>query len=209
MFYDEYVRILKRDYGAVFIRRNQWMLNSFDGKAERWKPIRQFECQYEVSSWGRIRSVSRMVHRPNSTSFWMVGILRRTPLNVNGYPAVSLRLNGRLKTFVVYRFVAEAFIPNCDPSKHVNHKDGVKTNTSAINLEWVTRSENVRHAISNGLLVHARGEMNSNAKLTEAKVLEIRRLYSTGVKVSIITKIFKLDYTTIRKVAKRLSWAHV
>lgn len=53
----------------------------------------------------------------------------------------------------VHTLVAETFVPNPDPEhrKYVNHIDGNKHNNSADNLEWVTSSENQKHAYLMGL----------------------------------------------------------
>lgn len=57
-----------------------------------------------------------------------------------------------MKTHLVSRLVATAFIPNPENKEEVNHKNGNPLDNSAGNLEWVTRSENIRHAFKNGLL---------------------------------------------------------
>ncbi len=51
----------------------------------------------------------------------------------------------------VHRLVAQAFVENPNNYKQVNHKDGNKRNNSYLNLEWVTQSQNMQHAVRNGL----------------------------------------------------------
>lgn len=68
--------------------------------------------------------------------------------NTNGYLTVNISLGSRnnKKTFLVYKAVAETFIPNLENKPQVNHKDFNKTNNNADNLEWVTNQENCIHA---------------------------------------------------------------
>ena len=74
-------------------------------------------------------------------------------VNNAGYRRVVLKVNGVSTRHFVHRLVAEQFVTNPDPVNkiQVNHIDGDKANNSAFNLEWVTRSENERHARSTGL----------------------------------------------------------
>ena len=53
---------------------------------------------------------------------------------------------------LVHRLVAETFNKDFDPNLDINHINGIKTDNYASNLESVTRSENIRHAIDNGLI---------------------------------------------------------
>jgi len=55
------------------------------------------------------------------------------------------------KSILVHKIVAVAYIPNPNKYPQVNHKNGIKTDNKAENLEWATAKENTRHAINNGL----------------------------------------------------------
>lgn len=80
---------------------------------------------------------------------------------------------GKYETVKVHRIVALAYLG--DPGDfHVNHKNGIKQDNRTVNLEYVTISENMKHAYSTGLMVKKSGSKNGNAKLTEQQVMEIR-----------------------------------
>jgi len=105
---------------------------------EIWRDIKNYEGIYEVSNLGRIKSISR-----NGT-IKENRILK--PNKVMGYSQVGLQKYGTRKYKKIHRLVAEAFIPNPENKKEVNHKDGNKTNNCVDNLEWVTTSENQLHS---------------------------------------------------------------
>lgn len=65
---------------------------------------------------------------------------------------VKLWKNKKMTTHLVSRLIAQTFIPNPENKGYVNHKNGNPLDNSVENLEWVTRSENMRHAFKNGLL---------------------------------------------------------
>lgn len=62
-----------------------------------------------------------------------------------GYLRIGLCKNGSITKFLVHRLVAEAFIPNPENKREVNHKNGNKKDNDVKNLEWCTRSENQLH----------------------------------------------------------------
>lgn len=69
----------------------------------------------------------------------------------NGYAVVCLHKNNQRSRALVHRLVAKAFIDNPDSLPEVNHKDGDKLNNSVSNLEWMSREQNLRHAVDTGL----------------------------------------------------------
>lgn len=106
---------------------------------EVWRPVVGFWNKYEVSNLGRVRRIK------NNT----VNIISINN-NHHGYATVHLS-DKKSKRVLVHRLVAEAFIPNPEGRPQVNHKDGNKDNNRVDNLEWVTASENVKHAYNSGL----------------------------------------------------------
>ena len=73
-----------------------------------------------------------------------------------GYLYCTLTKNGVQTNVLVHRVLAEAFIPNPENKKYVNHIDGNKTNNALSNLEWCTSKENCLHAYTTGLNKHKR-----------------------------------------------------
>ena len=77
--------------------------------------------------------------------------LKRSQNPRTGYCQVFLRKNKKLVSRYLHRLVAEAFVPNPRHLCEVNHIDGDKTNNASHNLEWTTRSNNIKHAYETGL----------------------------------------------------------
>ena len=120
---------------------------------ETWKWIDGYQNMYQVSNFGRVRSVDRDVYcevSPNKLQH-IFGKILKQGLNKKGYPIVYLSKDGKQKTIAVHRLVAKAFIDNPLSLPQVNHKDGCKTNNNVDNLEWCDNSYNQKHAHEIGL----------------------------------------------------------
>lgn len=121
-------------------------------KKEYWKPVLGYEGLYEVSNWGRVKSM-------NYNHTGKERIMKLVP-NKAGYLYVVLYKNGKVKTFRVHRLVAEAFLPNPDNLPEVNHKDENKLNNNVNNLEWCSAKYNSNFGTRNKRII----AKNTNGK---------------------------------------------
>jgi hypothetical protein len=92
-------------------------------------------------------------------------------INSNGYYAVGLCNKGKVAMTLIHRLVASAFLINSNNKKEVNHINGIKTNNRIENLEWATRSENMKHAFKNGLKIITNKQIQESRKRLSKKVL--------------------------------------
>lgn len=114
--------------------------------AEVWADIKGFEGLYQVSSLGRVKSLTRAArcgHKGKGFKKVPERILKEG--NYLGYSKVYLRKEGKQFNFRVHRLVAEVFIPNPLNKPQVNHIDEDSSNNKVENLEWVTQKENNNH----------------------------------------------------------------
>lgn len=137
-----------------------------------WRPVSGYESQYEVSSDGRVRSIDREELLNNGWNRHRKGrVLKQMPKKT-GYMCVNLYKHSHMRTFLVHRIVASAFIANPDGKPEVNHINGNKHDNRVENLEWVSESENIRHSfVSLG-----KRPASPNKKLTDNQVRQIRAM---------------------------------
>lgn len=138
--------------------------------SEEWRRLPVCE-HYEVSSYGRIRSLDRWVNGKGGSLQMRRGVILKPTLHHKGYRVVHVA--GR--QYRVHQLVAMAFIGPCPDGMVVNHIDGNKENNTPSNLEYVTNSENVHHAYRTGLLSN-KGATNGRYKFTDDQFQEMIRL---------------------------------
>lgn len=112
---------------------------------EKFKDIIGYEGLYQVSSYGYIRTLDKIIYDKNGKKQTRKGCILKGWLDAGGYLMVGLNKNNVRKAVKVHRIVAEYFIPNPDNKREVNHKDRNKLNNNESNLEWCTPQENMRH----------------------------------------------------------------
>lgn len=107
-------------------------IENLDG--EVWEPIQGYDYKYYISCFSRVKSYK-----------YKQAYLLTPSLNSKGYPRVALYKNGKRKYFLVHRLVAMAFVYNDDPLNKttVDHINGIKTDASYTNLQWLSLSDNI------------------------------------------------------------------
>lgn len=163
--------------------------------SEIWKPVPAW-AEYEASDQGRIRRVA-------SASGTRAGRVLKPVDTGRGYRIVSLWRRNKRTNAYVHRLVAAAFLGD-GGGLEVNHKDGVKSNNAAENLEYATRQENEQHAARLGLI--PRGEARRESKLTAEQVIAIRNA-PRSMSQREIAAAYGIAQTTVSKIQRGVQWA--
>lgn len=121
---------------------------------EIWKDIQGYEGLYQISNYGRVRTVDRVSFQKHwqggESKYLHKGKIRTPHMRKNGYFSINLVKDRKQKTFNIHRLVALHFIPRVEGKEYVNHIDADKTNNHVSNLEWCTQKENIQYAYDNG-----------------------------------------------------------
>jgi len=180
---------------------------------EEWRPIPGWEDLYYASNLGRIRSNDRLCPNPRGRGQRLKkGRIFKGTIAPPGYVHMPLCREAKQVYIKAHRLVAMAFLPNPENKPQVNHKNGIKADNRVENLEWVTAGENLKHAYA--FLNHTRicfsGETNGSAKLTDKKVLEIRRLRKHEATPTIkLARLFGVTTSCIKGIFANKSWTHL
>lgn len=172
-------------------------------------PISGFEG-YEVSSYGNVRS-----YRPRNGrgGFTASPRLLRPRIDKYGYPMLTLRRDDKDVSKTIHRLVLEAFSGLCPEGMQACHNNGNPEDNRIENLRWDTISENAwdrsRHGRAAGNFPVRRGVNHGRAKFSEEQVLEIRELFSEGVRKAELARKFNTSIPQITNIVTRKTWTHV
>lgn len=139
--------------------------------------------------------------------FWKRPILGS--VDEDGYLKTAIRINGKRKDIKIHQLIALAFL-GIKPDGHVvNHKNGIRSDNRAENLEYVLPADNERHArkvLGKRLL----GEKASRSVLTELQVRDIRLMNSFGCySIAEIAQTFKISDSQVRRIVNLKNWSHI
>ena len=168
---------------------------------EEWRPVPGYETLYEVSSKANFR-------RLTDSKRYKAGYVITPQISNDGYRLVQLTRNHHAIAYKAARLTAAAFIGERPMGWHINHIDGCKNNDNLANLEYVTPSDNVRHAVKLGLTRRyaTSGTNNPNAKLTPEAVKSILESEETA---PALAKRFAVTPSAIRAVRAGRTWKYI
>ena len=128
-------------------------------------------------------------------------------LNEQGYLVISLWIDGEKILERVHRLVALVFHGKPEEKLTVNHKDGNKLNNHESNLEWLSKTDNLKHAWKTGLM--PKGSESYLSVLKEEDVVAIKQMFAEGLSNIEITNRFPVGKSTISKIRQKQIWKHV
>lgn len=137
---------------------------------EMWKNVVGYEGIYEVSNLGKIRTKEgkQTKTKRHGIRTWKQRELKQKT-DKNGYKRVGLWKDGKEKTHLVHRIVAEVFLEKIPEKEIINHKNGNPNDNRVENIEWCNYRENLEHAYDNRLNEEAHPIILFNIKTKEIK----------------------------------------
>ena len=127
------------------VNSSRWLsLENFEG--EVWKDIPEYEGFYKISNYGRLMSIGRSYRHLGGYRNIKNKICKLFVDKKTGYYKYTLCKNKTYRIVSIHRVVASIFIPNPQNLPFVNHKDEIKTNNQADNLEWCTPKYNTEYS---------------------------------------------------------------
>lgn len=164
---------------------------------EVWRPVVNYEDRYEVSSLGRVRSLS-------NKSFQKILVQRK---NDKGYWTVTFNLDGKPKKFRVARLVAMAFLGPPTGDGIVLHGPAGKEDNSVLNLSWGTYRQNAIDRFRDGTMQN--GEKHFNVKINRKIAGEIFDMYLSGCSKLDIAQKFSITVSNVSSILLGNTWKGV
>jgi hypothetical protein len=176
--------------------------------SRRWKPVLGYEDCYQVSNDGLVARTMTYGGKPKPR--WKIVAQRiKTP----GYVTYHLCRNGVRRDPMAHRLVWEAFNGPITGKLEINHKNGIKTDNRLVNLELISKSENMKHKFRVLRCPPADnpspGSKNGCAKLTEDDIPRICAMSRDGVYQYEIAKLFGVSQRAIGRILLGKGWKHV
>jgi hypothetical protein len=177
---------------------------------EIFKDIKGYEGFYQISNLGRVKRLDRKVKHMGGYRI-LKGRFLNPHLGKIGYYSIDLRINNQREKCTIHRLLAIHFISNPENKPQVNHINGIKSDNRLCNLEWVTCSENGKHAYLIKLRAPIKliGEKNPLSKLTENQVIDIKNRLKKGESGASIGRIYGVGRDTISLIKQNKNWKHL
>ena len=167
-----------------------------------WSDIPNHNSQYQIPKAGCIKRLATV----GTDGRELPEIELKQGVDSYGYKKVAI-FNKRK---FVHRLLAITFIPNPENKPQVNHINGIKADNRLSNLEWATRSENIRHAYANNLIMPKRGGGHHMTEYNDCDILIIKKILDTGVVTPVeLAKLCGMAPRTMYNIKSGATWTHI
>lgn len=174
---------------------------------EIWRGIPEYLGLYEVSNFGQVRSVARIVNNNGGVRVIRARVLvSRINKHRNNYRYVTLCDSGNKKNRYVHELVLTCFIGPRNVGMQGCHNDGDTSNNKLSNLRWDTAKGNAKDKDLHG--THLKGERSGTAKLSTQQILEIRNKALTTFH-HVIAAEYNISRQQVDRIVNRKRWGHV
>lgn len=126
-----------------------------------------------------------------------------------GYWSIYLTTNTGRRNVFVHRLVAEVWCAGYAAGLQVNHINSKRDDNRAENLEWVTGSENMQHAVRAGRKIGVRGAANPLAKVSGATVTAIKDDLLAGERAAVVAMRHGVAVSLLNNIRQKATWAHL
>lgn len=169
---------------------------------EQWKKIKDTDGKYEISNYGRIRSLTS----PFDGSYRTKPLILKTSFT-DGYEYASYLVKGKRVRKSMHRLVLTEFLSPCPKGKQCHHLDGNSLNNKLENLSWVTCKQNHFHMFLHGT-ERSKGESNPMAKLNSEDVKRIRGFAKILTHGS-IAEMYGISRCQVSSIVAHTTWKHL
>lgn len=170
----------------------EW-LSTKDLEGEVWKDVIGYENLYQVSCYGRIKSLPKYIHKRER--------ILKGDIDKDGYVKITLCPNSKERNkFFAHRAVAFAFIGSPKDFREIDHIDGNPQNNCVNNLRWVTHQENIQKPIT----IQRKSDAKKGCTFSKETLLKMRNA-KLGKKLSqkVIEQIAQRQTTPVAMIDEK------
>lgn len=178
---------------------------------EIWKDMPEFEGYYQISNYGRVKSLPRIVRMIDGRKYTVKGKILGPAWDGHYYHVIFSK--GKEFVHLLHRLVLTAFVGPAPEGMEGCHNDGNPKNNRLDNLRWDSSKNNYKDKIRHGTDEMPKGKDHWNVTLDERQVLKIRRIHALGRlttdKKKQLMARYEISETTVRDICMRRSWKHI